>query len=283
MELRRVSDEQRTFFEDNGYLIVRKALSPNMVTRVTTAADVLMDSFEFEGYYQHRRDGIISDLVLTELATQHPTISLVIQLLGTHIHITNTALIYKHPQPADDLGNCTWHRDVGVHLDIGHGELPRVGLKMGYCLTDMAGPSTGATIFAPGSNLLTEPLVIPKGQIHPEGYLEPELKAGDAFLFESRIYHGAAINTGKQVTKIAMFGYHYSWVRPDYYLNYYDGEPQPNTQVLESLDDIGRQLLRAPVDSKGREAPNGIDWPIAEWAEEEGLGLGRSPQWIGAE
>ena len=79
-----------------------------------------MDDFAYEGYYQHRRDGLVQDPTLAKLATDSTIVPLVIQLLGTHIHITNTALIYKHPQPADDLGDCTWHRDVGVHLDLGH-------------------------------------------------------------------------------------------------------------------------------------------------------------------
>ena len=105
----------------------------------------------------------------------------------------------------------------------------------------MDSPNTGATIFAPGSNRRAEPLVIPKDQIHPEKFIEPVLKAGDAFLFESRIYHGAAINTLDRIAKIAMFGYHYTWVRPDYYMHFYDGEARPSAAVLENLDDIGRQ------------------------------------------
>ena len=282
MDFLELTDDQRDFFDHNGYLIVPGTLSAETVAQVTEAADRLMDDFEYEGYYQHRRDGLVQDPTLAALATTSQTISLVVQLLGTHIHITNTALIYKHPQPADDPGDCTWHRDVGVHLDIGHCNLPRVGLKLGYCLTDMDGPNTGATIFAPGSNRLAEPLVIPKDQIHPEEFIEPQLKAGDAFLFESRIYHGAAINTLDRVAKIAIFGYHYTWVRPDYYLRYHDDSPQPSQAVIENLDDVGRQLLGATADSQGREAPNGIDWPIAEWATGYGLSLERAPQRIDA-
>ena len=134
---------------------------------------------------------------------------------------------------------------------MGHVHLPRVGLKVGYCLTDMDGSHTGATLFAPGSNRLAEPLVIPKDQIHPAEYLEPRLKAGDAFLFESRIYHGAEINSQDHVSKVAMFGYHYSWIRPDYYLRYYADEVQPSAAVVANLDDVGRQLLGATADAQG--------------------------------
>ena len=119
----------------------------------------------------------------------------------------------------------------------------------------MDGSHTGATLFAPGSNRLAEPIVIPKDQIHPAEYLEPRFKAGDAFLFESRIYHGAAINSQNHVSKVAMFGYHYCWVRPDYYLRYYADEVQPSAAVVANLDDVGRQLLGATADAQGRQAP----------------------------
>ena len=282
MDFAKLDDEQREFFDDNGYLIVPDAIDEETVEQTTVAADRLMDDFAYEGYYQHRREGIVQDPTLAKLATNSAIVPLVIQLIGTHIHITNTALIYKHPQPADHPGDCTWHRDVGVHLDLGHTRIPRVGLKVGYCLTDMDSSHTGATLFVPGSNRLAKPLVISKDRLHPEEYLEPRLKAGDAFLFESRTYHGAAINSQHCVAKVAMFGYHYCWIRPDYYLRYYAGEVQPTTAVVASLDDVGRQFLGATVDAEGREDPNGIHWPIAEWAAEHGLSLERAPQRIDA-
>ncbi len=282
MDLVELTNEQRDFFEANGYLIVPGALSPDAVAAITAAADPLMADHEDEGYYQHRRYGLMQVPVLAQLATASPLLSLVAQILGTHIHITNTALIYKRPQSADGPVDCNWHRDVGVHLDLGAVKLPRVGLKVGYCLTDTDAPQSGATLFAPGSNRLEEPLAIPQGQNHPQNFIEPQLKAGDAFLFESRIYHCPGINTRDQVAKVAMFGYHYIWVKPDYYLRYYDGEPQPSEAVLANLDDVGRQLLGATTDAKGRQDVNGIDWPIAEWAKEQGLSLERAPQLVEA-
>ena len=88
-------------------------------TQVATAADCLMDDFAYEGYYQHRRDGLVQDPTLAKLATDSTIVPLVIQLLGTHIHITNTALIYKHPQPAD--------RSRRLHLAPRRRRPPRLG------------------------------------------------------------------------------------------------------------------------------------------------------------
>ena len=61
-------------------------------------------------------------------------------------------------------------------------------------------------------------------------------------------------------------------------MRFYNGVTQPDAGLLEATGDIGRQLLGATTDSEGREAPDGIDWPIREWAElpRTGRGPGRS-------
>ncbi len=204
MDFVRLTEEQRQTFDRDGYLIVPQA---------------------------------------TKLATNSSTVSLIVQLLGPNIHITNTSLIYKHPQSSMTSEPRNWHRDVGVHLDVGHQICPRVGLKVGYCLTDFTEPNSGATLFVRESNNLAEPLAIPAGQIDPPAYDEPMLRAGDAFLFESRIYHAPALNFTNRIAKVVIYGYHYRWIKPDYYLRYHNDRLQPDDDLTEKLDDIGRQLL----------------------------------------
>ena len=51
-------------------------------------------------------------------------------------------------------------------------------------------------------------------------------------------------------------------------MRFYNGVRQPDADLLNRTDDIGHQLLGAAVDSQGREAPDGIDWPIREWAKQ---------------
>ena len=50
---------------------------------------------------------------------------------------------------------------------------------MGFCLADMDAPNTGATIFAPGSNLEEESLLIPKGSMHPERYVLKDQRSAE--------------------------------------------------------------------------------------------------------
>tara|TARA_B100001750_G_scaffold159647_1_gene128670 strand:- start:162 stop:1010 length:849 start_codon:yes stop_codon:yes gene_type:complete len=262
---------QRRFFEENGYLIVPNVLNPSEIETLMAVGDRLMEGFEYTDFYAHRRPGLLQEKPFLALATNERTVPLIVALLGYNIHITNTALIYKHPEPPKNLGSYNWHRDVGVSLDVGHAILPRVGLKIGYCLTDFLSPNTGATMFVKGSNNMKTPLPISQGGVHPEVYEQPILKAGDAFLFESRTYHAPASNYSDQVAKLVIYGYHYRWIKPDHYMRFYNGRLQPEKSLLQASDDVGRQLLGATLDSKNREAPDGIDWPIRQWAKQHGL------------
>lgn len=278
MEFVQLTAAQRQEFNENGYLIVREAIDNEMICRLTESGDALMDAFEYHGYYAHRRDGLVQEPVFAELATQSKAVPLILHLLGTNIHITNTALIYKHPQPPEKPENRNWHRDVGVHLDVGHEGCPRVGLKVGYCLTDFSVPNSGATWFVRKSHTLGEPLRIPIGEVDPPVYDEPLLHAGDAFLFESRIYHAAGLNFTANVSKVVIYGYHYRWVKPDHYLRYYNDTLQPDASVVSHLDDLGRQFLGAAEDTQGRQDLNGIHWAGAEWAAAHQLKLEQAPQ-----
>lgn len=59
MEFVQLTDTQREEFEENGYFIVRSVLNSDMIDRLTEAGDRLMESFEYNGYYAHKRDGLV--------------------------------------------------------------------------------------------------------------------------------------------------------------------------------------------------------------------------------
>jgi ectoine hydroxylase-related dioxygenase (phytanoyl-CoA dioxygenase family) len=278
MDFVQLTEAERQAFDENGYLVVRQAIDAETIDQLIEAGDRLMESFEYSDYYAHRRHGLVQEAAFAALATNPNTLSLIVQLLDANIHITNTSLIYKHPQQPTSPEFRNWHRDVGVHLDVGHENAPRVGLKIGYCLTDFTEPNSGATLFVRKSNNLKEPLAISKDEVDPQVFDEPSLQAGDAFLFESRIYHAAGLNFTDCIAKVVIYGYHYRWVKPDYYLRYYDEQLQPDEALLEKLDDIGRQLLGGQESVDGRIDPNGLHWPLKEWAEQHGLAPENAPQ-----
>ena len=71
--------------------------------------------------------------------------------------------------------------------DMGHENLIRVGIKVGFCLTDFTSRGRGMTLLARGTHLLPTPLTVDPVTNDPlEGVVELQLRAGDAFLFESK-------------------------------------------------------------------------------------------------
>ena len=151
MELVLLEEQQRRFFDDNGYLVVPGALTEQEVAQLTTVCDRMIDEFgrEADQYYVQRRPGIVQEKVFHPLLTHSSTVPLVVQLLSPNIHLHTTAIIYKFPQ--DDAGEGTrgWHRDIGMTEDLGHERIVRAGIKVGYCLTDFPAPQSGFTMFAP--------------------------------------------------------------------------------------------------------------------------------------
>jgi len=90
--------------------------------------------------------------------------------------------------------------------DLGHANIVRAGIKVGYCLTDFSEPMSGFTLFAPGSHLLPTPLPLAQGEIDPPDTVDLRLNAGDAFLFENRIFHTSAPNLQPAAVKSDHFG-----------------------------------------------------------------------------
>ena len=252
MDLVKLTGAQHQFFDDNGYLVVPDVLSTEMIDKLTQVSDRLIESFDANGAYVQRRPGIVQEPDFHPLLTQSPTVPLVAQLLSPNIQLHTTAIIYKFPEPADEevVNQRGWHRDSGLAVDLRHKNVPRVSIKVGYCLTDFKQSHSGFTLFASGSHLIDTPLPIPKGEVDPVGTIELCLNAGDAFLFENRIFHTSAPNLTDRVSKVIIFGYAYRWMGGSHKAM---SLVQPDDAVLAQVDDVAKQLLGATSDGL-------IDW-----------------------
>lgn len=259
--------EQRQSFDEDGFLVVRKALDPETVRRVTEAGDRLADAFlkkpevPTRPEYNHLdlRPGLLKEPALFDLVTNSSTVPLVVQLLSPNIHLHSTSLLYKRPSRPDVPSfRRGWHRDIRIPRDLGHLTLPRVGIKICYCLTDFPEPNSGMTVLARRTHLRTEPLRLRKGQVDPEDVEVCDLKlnAGDAFLFENRIFHTAAPNLSDRISKVFMYGYSYRWMKPEIYL-----EPPPDRQKCAAADPVAWQLLGGYRDI------DTIPWALERWAK----------------
>ncbi len=270
MDFVRLTAEQRRSFDDEGFLVVRNALDASTVERLIEEGDRLAGAFLRKPQllekpeYNHLdlRQGLIREKALLALVSHPTTVPLVVQLLSPNIHLHSTTLIYKRPsRPNAPEFRRGWHRDIRIPRDLGHLAVPLVGIKICYCLTDFTQPNSGMTKLAPKTHLRTEPLLLKKGQGDPIGVEVRDLclNAGDAFLFENRIFHTAAPNLSDRVSKVLMYGYAYRWMKPEVYLE------QPDKRLLEQADPVSRQLLGGyrDVDTPA--------WALQGWAKRHGV------------
>jgi ectoine hydroxylase-related dioxygenase (phytanoyl-CoA dioxygenase family) len=84
------------------------------------------------------------------------------------------------------------------------------------------------------------------------------MNAGDALLFENRIFHTAAPNRSNRVSKVLMFGYAYRWMKPEVYLEV------PDKKLLDKADPVVYQLLGGYRDI------DTIPWALQSWANNHG-------------
>jgi hypothetical protein len=270
LNFRCLTQQQRQSFGDDGFLIVRDALDCATVDRLVAGADRLARPFldkppvcDRPEYNQlDLRPGLLRDAALFALVANSSTVPLVVQLLGTNIHLHSTVLICKRPERPDlPPFRRGWHRDMRMPRDLGNQALPRVGVKVCYCLTEFHQPNSGVTLMARGTHLRTAPLVIPKGRIDPSDVevCDLQLNAGDALLFENRIFHTAAPNLSNRVSKVLMYGYAYRWMKQEVYLEH------PDEEQLAQADPIVRQLLGGYRDV---DTP---PWALERWAKRHGV------------
>jgi ectoine hydroxylase-related dioxygenase (phytanoyl-CoA dioxygenase family) len=270
MEFVQLTESQRQSFADDGYLVIPNALDRDTVSNLLTEADHLCAPFlnkpplAGKPEYNHLdlRRGLLKHKAMLALVANSTTVPLLVQLLSPNIHLHSTTVIYKRPEAPDAPSfRRGWHRDIRIPRDLGHEQLPLVGIKVCYCLTDFQQPNCGMTLMARGTHLHTEPLKIRKGDVDPIDVEVKDLRfnAGDALFFENRIFHTAAPNRSDRTSKVVIYGYSYRWLKPEIYLE------APEEQQLFTVDPITRQLLGGYRDV---DTP---PWALERWARRHGM------------
>ena len=266
MDFSQLTTTQRTAFEQDGFLIIPNAIPPETITALTDITDEKARAFldkhpvplRAEYNQLDLRPGLLKYSATIDLVTNPKTGPLVTQLLRPNILWHSTALIYKRPSdPNLPQMRRGWHRDIRIPRDLGHKNLPLVGIKVCYCLTDFLNDDDGLTLLARGTQDLDGPLEILKGEVDPVNVeiCDFKLNAGDAFIFDNRIYHTASPNRSDRVSKVLMFGYAYRWMKAEVYLN------NPDAKILRNYDPITRQLLG------GYEDIDTPAWALQAWAK----------------
>lgn len=223
-----MDDEQRRQWEEDGYLLLEQALSPEEVAVVLEAADRAVA----DGRRRSQQGGprafkvaraVEQDASLDFLLDHPAALPVLLDLLGPSLQILGTEIFVRLPAPGSEP-LIEWHKDGGPALSriLHQPGNPALVLKIQYFLTDLSEPDSGNFMLVPGSHRRPFPA---DGQV-PETDLARAVQVlarpGDALIFPWALWHAVAPNKSGRVRKSATIRWGQLFVRP------YDYERPPD-------------------------------------------------------
>lgn len=241
----RLSKDQHEFFHQNGYLVIPNALSDSECEHYLALVDEL-------AWRTRRERGVADDAFvdvraavskepgLMPLLTQPTVFSMVVELMGANIQLNISEVMLRPPQPQgtpETFKGIHWHTDGSPGLPAAvHGTIPWVYTKVGYFLTDLSHEGMGNLRIVPGSHQRAEHPPMAADAIDPDGAIELTSRAGDAVIFQQRLWHSVGPNLSDITRKNIYMGYCQRWVKPLDYLT-------PDPTLLQDASPVERQLL----------------------------------------
>jgi ectoine hydroxylase-related dioxygenase (phytanoyl-CoA dioxygenase family) len=267
-----ITDEQRQFFEEQGYLIVEDAVPMEMVGELETCLDRIHAERIAAGHSPHA-DMFVPNFVgrdpaFIELLDWHRTFPLVWGILGWNLYLYHSHCgVTPPPAPGAEMKPRTlgWHQDSGrVNVEMESHPRPRLSLKVAYWLSDVSEPGRGNFYVLPGSHLHDRLERPTDGVSNPDGAMPVCCRPGDAVLFDRRLWHARSDNSSQVTRKVLFYGYGYRWIRTK------DDMTIP-PEVFERSDPVRRQLLGGGVNANGHFSPTDADVPLKVWLQEHGV------------
>jgi phytanoyl-CoA hydroxylase len=232
-----VTDAQRAAFDEQGYLALPGALVGAALTQVQEAAAQAEALWRVDITRPGARSAVLEqvqapieydDRLLALL--WHPAVfPLVRQLLGDDVTMIDNDLFLTPPRtPKTHAG---WHHDVGMQ-GIYHPK-SLLMVKVFYLLSEVDS-TMGPTTLVPGSHRWEESPQSLESAVAMTG------KAGDAYLFNCRIYHSAANNDSDHWRRVLIYNYGHFWMKP---WQGYEPSARLLTEAQASGDPVRKQLL----------------------------------------
>ncbi|MEU7829499.1 phytanoyl-CoA dioxygenase family protein [Nonomuraea sp. NPDC049129] len=218
-----ISDVDRKTFDEQGYLIVPNALSADQVSDLNRVVDEVHADHQARGLAEP--DGPLHTL---GAVYQRPEIATLVDLETVFPHMWghlswNIFVYHSHIDVTTPTGDpdeliWEWHQDgYRQNVDIPDDPRPRLSMKVGYALTDLSEKGSGATLVLPGSHLSNTLARTAPGSGNeyerPPGTVELSLRAGDAFIFDRRLWHARSVNRSSLTRKMIFIAYTYRWIR----------------------------------------------------------------------
>jgi ectoine hydroxylase len=264
-------------FEADGFVVIRRALSPALLGRLVEAhSRVLAEERELGRL--GNRDAMHSfafvdrDPAFAELLDLETTFPLVVDVLGWNIHVYHSHIDAHPPLDGPRPQQWGWHQDgTRQNVDLETDPRPRLSVKVAYFLSDVSQPGRGNMLVLPGSHLRNS---IPRPHADCDVFEQPSgaqpilAHAGDAVIFDRRLWHSRSDNLSVITRRALFLAYTYRWIvaRDD---KTYDPE------WIATLSPVKRQLLGAGTGNFGRWLPELQDVPLRRISA--GAAIGRSP------
>ena len=263
-----LTDQQREFFAEQGYLIVPGALNEAQVAHYTNLVDEMAFDDRARREVGHDanveiRNAVARRAELLPLLDNPSTFPLMTELLGWNIQLTTSHVFVRMPTPgaAASFKASGWHCDGPRPMfpEV-NGAYPLMYAKIGYFLTDLSEPDRGNLRLVPGSHLSAkEPEKDESGE--PVGAIQVLTRPGDAVFFEQRTWHAVGPNFSETPRKNIYIGYCHRYLKAIDFMTQAPG-------LLEQANPIQRQLLGAVTHDLGYYLPRDADVPLKAWLEE---------------
>jgi len=215
-----MSKEQRAQFEEEGYLVVRGALSESEVAYYEQAIDRVYVAEREAGRLSaegsmHKLSAVASCPEAVGLIDHPNTFPLVWSVLGWNVHIYHSHLDVHPPIRIEKPYRFEWHQDGGrQNRELETDPRPRLSVKIAYWLSDVSETGRGNFKVVPGSharNWIDGP---PRRDIEwpePAGAVEVCADPGDAVFFDRRLWHTRTNNFSEITRKGVFFAYSHRW------------------------------------------------------------------------
>jgi len=274
--------QQREEFEENGFLVIRGALSESEVAFYNEAIDRVYaaekaaDRLSPEGA-MHLLSAVTNCPDAAGLIDHTRTFPLVWSMLGWNVHIYHSHLDVHPPIRVTKPFRFEWHQDGGrQNCEIESDPRPRLSVKLAYWLSDVSERGRGNLKVIPGSHKQNRIDGPPRRDVEwpePEGAIEVQVSPGDVVFFDRRLWHARSDNYSDVTRKAMFFGYTLRWIAIRDELESLHASPE-----FEDFSPVRKQLLGGV----GRGIPGELEgdhsWghypgttPLHGWLKERGL------------
>lgn len=213
-----ITDEQRIRFEADGFLALPGALPAEELAGVREAAALAEAKWRSDPSLPGARSAVLDqvqapieydDRLLALL--WHPRVFPIVRaLVGDDVSMVDNDLFLTPPRTPKT--HADWHHDVGMS-GVYH---PRslLMLKVFFLLSDVD-QGSGGTALVPGSHRFPLDWKFPQVDDPRQmpGAIQMTGRAGDAYLFNGRVYHCAVNNESERERRVLIFNYGHHWMK----------------------------------------------------------------------